>query len=73
MGFEDSIRPPSDLLCSSSESDAKKLAITAGEFGVMNVTDLTLNEVKSVEDVERLMVMAEKHRTVKGTVTNPKP
>ena len=39
----------------------------------MNVTDLTLNEVKSVEDVERLMVMAEKHRTVKGTVTNPKP
>lgn len=32
---------------------------------MMNVTDVTIADVSSVEDVERLMKMAERHRTVK--------
>ncbi len=36
-----------------------------GEYGMMNVTDITMADVSSVEDVEKLMKLAERHRTVK--------
>ena len=61
-----------DLLVTDKEAEGKQYTIRPGEAasGCMLVGDLTSRKVATNSDVQQLMALAEKNKTVKGTDMN---